>query len=145
GDQPPTLAMMGTPSSASRGRSSAAKRSRPGLARPIELTIPDGVSAIRGGGFPSRGWSVTVLVTNAETPSVPETRASSVPDPFTNGDGSRTPQNVVSSDGTARLHHRALDTQPLPAPVDLDRAPVAGSEAAGHGGLQGELACHAVL
>ena len=55
GDHPPTLAMMGTPSSASRGRSSSAKRSSPGFARPIEFTIPDGVSAIRGGGFPSRG------------------------------------------------------------------------------------------
>src|SRR5512132_4709917 len=126
--------MMGTPSAASRGRSSSAKRSRPGFARPIAFTIPAGVSAIRGGGFPSRGWSVTVFVTNAETPSVPETRASSVPDPFTNGDSRRTPQKVASSDGTARLHHRALHAQPLPAPVDLDRATVAGAEAAGHGG-----------
>ena len=44
-----------------RGRCSARKRSRPGLARPIALSIPCAVSAIRGGALPSRGSGVTVL------------------------------------------------------------------------------------
>ena len=35
----------------------------PGFASPIELSIPASVSAIRGGGFPSRGSGVTVFVT----------------------------------------------------------------------------------
>ena len=34
--------------------------------RPIELIIPDGVSKIRGGAFPSRGSGVIVFETNAE-------------------------------------------------------------------------------
>ena len=51
-DQPPTLTTSGTPSSVSRGRCSSQKRSSPGFARPIELTIPAGVSAIRTGGLP---------------------------------------------------------------------------------------------
>ena len=34
----------------------------PRFAKPIEFSIPDLVSAIRGGGFPSRGWRVTDLV-----------------------------------------------------------------------------------
>jgi hypothetical protein len=36
------------------------------LGSPIELTIPDGVSKIRGGGFPARGSGVIVFDTNAE-------------------------------------------------------------------------------
>ena len=37
----------------------------PGFWRPIEFSIPLSVSAIRGGGLPSRGSGVTVFVTNA--------------------------------------------------------------------------------
>ncbi len=37
----------------------------PGFWSPIELSIPLSVSAMRGGGFPSRGSGVTVFVTNA--------------------------------------------------------------------------------
>ena len=39
----------------------------PGFARPIELSIPTSVSAIRTGAFPSRGSGVTVFVTNASS------------------------------------------------------------------------------
>ena len=82
GDHPPTLTINGTPSSARRGRAWSQNLSTPGFARPIELIIPLGVSAIRGGGLPSRGLSVTVLLTNAPRPSVPAINASSVPEPL---------------------------------------------------------------
>ena len=85
GDHPPTLTINGTPSSASRGRVWSQNLSTPGFARPIELIIPLGVSAIRGGGLPSRGLSVTVLLTNAPRPSVPAINASSVPEPLISG------------------------------------------------------------
>ena len=61
--KPPTDTQTGGPSSSSRGRTSARKRSIPGLARPIEFSIPTSVSAIRTGAFPSRGSGVTVFVT----------------------------------------------------------------------------------
>ena len=37
----------------------------PGFGSPIELSIPDGVSTVRGVTFPLRGRGVTVLVTRA--------------------------------------------------------------------------------
>ncbi len=43
------------PASRSHGRSCARNASMPGPCRPIELSIPDGVSAIRGVGRPERG------------------------------------------------------------------------------------------
>ena len=55
----------GTGSSASRGRSSARKPSRPLLGRPIELSIPPGVSQIRRGALPARGSGVIVFETKA--------------------------------------------------------------------------------
>ena len=52
--------------------------------RPIELSMPYPVSAIRCGGFPSRGSGVIVFVTKASrlraTPGA--ARASRQPDPF---------------------------------------------------------------
>ena len=50
---------------ASRGRLSRTKASIPGFCRPIEFSIPLSVSAMRGGGLPSRGSGVTVFVTKA--------------------------------------------------------------------------------
>ena len=50
-----------------RGSASSRKRSRPGFARPIELSIPASVSAMRTGGLPSRGSGVTVFVTKASS------------------------------------------------------------------------------
>src|SRR4051794_21046126 len=147
GDQPPTLTMTGTPSSPSRGRCPAQKASRPGFASPIEFTIPAGVSAMRTGGLPSRGCSVTVFVTKAPSPSVPAASASSVPDPFTSGLRSAMPQNSArrSGEDTRRLHDGPLDAEPLPRAVDADGAPVAGAEAARHGGLHRELTGDVVL
>ena len=41
----------------------------PGPCSPIELSMPDSVSAIRTGGLPSRGSGVIVFVTNASSSS----------------------------------------------------------------------------
>ena len=46
---------------------SSRKRSIPGLASPIEFSIPTSVSAIRTGSFPSRGSGVTVFVTKTSS------------------------------------------------------------------------------
>ena len=64
---PPTETQSGTPSSRSRGSVSARNRSRPGLASPIEFSIPTSVSAIRTGALPPRGSGVTVFVTKASS------------------------------------------------------------------------------
>ena len=52
------------------GQHLATNASTPGFASPIELSSPDGVSATRGGGLPSRGSGVIVLVTSAATSTV---------------------------------------------------------------------------
>ena len=52
-------------SSTSHGTSLARKASIPGPCKPIELSIPDGVSAIRGVGRPWRGLFITDFVTTA--------------------------------------------------------------------------------
>jgi len=57
----------GIPRALSRGRWALRKCSRPGFASPIELSIPCGVSAIRGGAFPSRGSGVIVFVTKTSS------------------------------------------------------------------------------
>ena len=64
--------------------------------------MPAGVSPMRMGGLPSRGCRVTVLVTNADSPSVPATIASSVPEPFTSGWASSIPQRLVRRSVTGR-------------------------------------------
>ena len=51
--------------SSNHGTSLARKESIPGPCSPIELSIPDGVSAIRGVGRPWRGLVITDLVTTA--------------------------------------------------------------------------------
>ena len=51
------------PRSSSHGRSLARKASIPGPCRPIELSIPLAVSAIRGVGRPARGRRITDFVT----------------------------------------------------------------------------------
>ena len=58
------------PCSSSHGRSLSRKASMPGPCRPIELSMPLGVSAIRGVGRPERGLRMMDLVTTA--PSVGE-------------------------------------------------------------------------
>src|SRR5947208_6146126 len=99
------------------------KRSMPGLASPMELSIPTSVSAIRTGVLPSRGSGVTVLVTNAS-----RLRA-------TSGAirASRHPEALSSTE------HRSFHAETLELPVDLHRAAVAGAVAAGHRGFPREL------
>ena len=53
--------------STSQGKSWARNASIPGPCRPIELSIPEGVSAMRGVGRPWRGFVITDLVTIAPT------------------------------------------------------------------------------
>ena len=58
-EKPPTLAITGPwKISAMWGTSSAITASRPGFWRPMALSIPQGVSAIRGWGLPGRGEAV---------------------------------------------------------------------------------------
>ena len=49
----------------------------PGPCRPIEFSIPDAVSAIRGVPRPERGCAITVLVTNAPSSLTGKKRCSS--------------------------------------------------------------------
>ena len=56
---------MGTPSFFKKNSFSLIKPSNPGFSRPMELSIPAGVSQVRGGGFPRRGLRVIVFVTIA--------------------------------------------------------------------------------
>jgi hypothetical protein len=52
------------------------KCSMPSLSSPMALSMPDGVSTVRGGGLPMRGWRVTVLgitppsLAKSTTPSI---------------------------------------------------------------------------
>ena len=53
--------------SINHGTSFARKASIPGPCKPMELSMPDGVSAIRGVGRPCRGLLITDFVTIAPT------------------------------------------------------------------------------
>src|SRR5439155_5945179 len=99
------------------------KRSMPGFARPMELSIPTSVSAIRTGVFPSRGSGVTVFVTNASRLRATSGAMSA----------SRHPEALSSTE------HRSLDTQTLELAVDLHRAAVARAVAASHRRLPRQL------
>ena len=112
---------------AARGRVSARKRSRPGFASPIEFSIPASVSAIRTGGFPSRGSGVIVFVTKASSERATSGAVSA----------SRQPEALSSTE------HRPFDAEALQLAVDLDRAAVAGAVAARHRRLPGELGVRA--
>src|SRR5215469_15856209 len=69
------------PRDSSQGRSRCRKASMPGPCRPIELSMPLGVSAIRGVGRPARGPSMTDLVTKAPILETSMNWASSRPAP----------------------------------------------------------------
>jgi hypothetical protein len=69
------------PLDSSQGRSRCRNASMPGPCRPIELSIPLGVSAIRGVGRPARGASITDLVTTAPILETSKNWASSRPEP----------------------------------------------------------------
>src|SRR5712692_7756977 len=111
------------PSLSSCGRSRVTKRSIPGLARPIEFSIPTSVSTIRTGALPSRGRGVTVLVTN---PSRLRAMAGAV-------SASRQP------DALSSIEDRPFDAETFEDAVDLDRTAVAGAKATCHGRLPREL------
>ena len=122
--KPPTLTQSGTPSSRAAAASAARKRSRPGLARPIELSIPTSVSAIRTGALPPRAERRDRL------------RHEGVERPRGLGRG----QRVEAAGGVKQQRrHRPFHAEPLPLAVDLDGAAVAGAVAAGHRRLPGEL------
>ena len=119
------------PSSRRRGRFSARKRSRPGLARPIEFSIPASVSAMRTGGFP-RGKRGDGFETNASRERATSGAVSA----------SRHPEALRSlkpMPAPGRLEDRSLDAQSLQLAVDLDRTSIARSVSAGHRRLPGEL------
>src|SRR6476469_9610895 len=95
----------------------------PGFASPVELSMPTSVSAIRIGVFPSRGSGVTVFVTNASRPRATSGAVRA----------SRHPEALSST------KHRPFDAEALEYAVDLHRAAVARSVAAGHRRLPGQL------
>src|SRR5450631_733851 len=67
------------PTDLSHTRSPEANSAIPGPCRPIELSIPLGVSAILGVPRPDRGSASTVLVTKAPSPAMSKKRCSSLP------------------------------------------------------------------
>src|SRR5450631_4187410 len=67
------------PTDLSHTRSPEANSAIPGPCRPIELSIPLGVSAIRGVPRPDRGSASTVLVTKAPSSAMSKKRCSSRP------------------------------------------------------------------
>src|SRR5207248_5722802 len=95
----------------------------PGLASPIELSMPTSVSAMRTGALPSRGSGVTVLVTNASSERATSGAVSA----------SRQPEALSS------MQYRSFHAQTLQLAVDLDRAAVARAVAARHRRLPREL------
>ncbi len=64
---PAMLAITIAPRSRNRGRRSRTNTSIPGFSRPMELSIPQGVSAMRGGLLPARGRSVVPFTHTAPT------------------------------------------------------------------------------
>ncbi len=116
-EKPPTETQSGSSSSRSRGSVSARNAARPGLASPIELSIPDAVSAIRGGSLPGRGSGVIVFVTKASS-----CRAVS-------GAVSASRQPEAFSSITARS---LCDTSSLARSVAVSKTPGASGAGAGH-------------
>ena len=83
------------------------------MGRPIELISPAGASHSRGGGFPWRGATVTVLETKAakgkrSSSASPNVRsaamASKVPEPLITGCSSSRPQKVVLTPRVGTTH-----------------------------------------
>src|SRR5450631_4487465 len=104
-NSPAVLPAMDTstraPTDLSQTRSSRAKAAIPGPCRPIELSIPLGVSAIRGVPRPDRGSASTVLVTKAPSSEMSKKRCSSrplaaQPEAVIKGWGSRIPDRSTA-------------------------------------------------
>ena len=97
---PDTLAMIAVSYCRRKGICSAMKRSMPGFCRPTQFKMPDGVSAMRGAGLPSRSVGVRPL-----TPMPPSRERSKnspyswpkpkVPDAVVTGFFSSTPQKLT--------------------------------------------------
>ncbi len=107
--EPPAMETRArAPTDLSQGRSWVANASMPGPCRPIELSIPEGVSAIRGVARPARGSASTDFVTKAPSREMSKRRCSSAPlaaqpEAVMTGLGSRTvPRTVVRSAISAR-------------------------------------------
>ena len=88
------------PCESNHGTSLARNASIPGPCRPIELSIPDGVSAIRGVGRPCRGLFITDLVTTAPISFSGKNCANSFPllahpDAVKSGEGNQALPKVV--------------------------------------------------
>ena len=76
----PAIEMIGVaPRSSRKGRSLASHPSMPGFCRPIALSMPDGVSCMRGVGRPWRGSSVTDLTSTAPRSAMSKNRSISAP------------------------------------------------------------------
>ncbi len=77
---PTIFTMTGTSTDASHARSRATKASTPGFCSPIEFSMPDAVSAIRGVSLPAHGSNDTPFVTSAPSRDKSTKSAYSRPD-----------------------------------------------------------------
>src|SRR5918997_1296239 len=134
----------------------------PGFCRPIEFSIQPSVSAIRGGGFPSRGSGVTVFDTNASSARATSGAVSASRHPLalrigtvmrlwtsrrTLGALRRRPcghvpgltPSVAQTESCKPPQHRAIDAKTGIATVAVHYAAIAGAVSAGHRGLPREL------
>lgn len=64
-----TFTIAGTPWLLSHGKSTSHKCFTPGFCKPMELSMPEGVSAMRGDSLPSQPLSETPLVVTAPIPA----------------------------------------------------------------------------
>ena len=157
-EKPPTDTTSGRPSARSSGSTRGAERVDPGVGEPDRVEHPAGrPRRSAAAALPSRGSGVTVLVTIARevlvrpaSPAAAAASGSSVPEAFRTGCSSSTLPTAVRRSAitppparSPRVDDRPLDAQPLQPPVELDRAAVAGAEAAGHRRLERRLAGHA--
>src|SRR3954452_12246754 len=120
-----------TPLSASQARSRSRNASIPGPCNPMELSIPLGVSAIRGVGRPLRGWSWIDFVTTPPMAvrslyGASSRPAAAQPDAVKTGSGKTTPASsldmsmsaggvasavvrIVTSPTSVHLHRRGTN------------------------------------
>src|SRR5450631_3539871 len=108
------------PTDLSHTRSPEANSAIPGPCKPIELSIPLGVSAIRGVPRPDRGSAITVLVTNAPSPAMSKKRCSSLP-------LAAQPEAVISGFGRlipARSTRMSVAASGSVVPVSIVEVPV---------------------
>ena len=138
-EKPPTETQSGTSELGETRQVSSTKASMPGPCRPIEFSIPWSVSAIRGGGFPSRGSGVIVFVTKASSARRDLGGGQRVE--AARGVEDRDARRVTARDRSAL---RTRSTGPSThsrryARLELDHAAVARAVAAGHRRLPRQL------